>query len=153
MQAFAQIRKSSFAALACAAALIAPGCGGASAWTWSDPPAYHTNDAAPMHPHRFASEDRVDPGVAVFAQSGFVRDDRPEATRRDDTIAARSPEALPDRLGWPREARPDLRRTRTVRTGRTAETWVYPDARRDTIRSRHGVYRHGGPVYPPYRGW
>lgn len=124
------------------------GCAGSppTAWTWTQPVPYTGPAEAGQEPARAS----VDPGVAVFARSGFIAADRPEAARRDSQIAARGSEALPDRLAWPRAARPDLSRTRTVRSSRTAERWVYPERRRDPVGRPHH-HHHGH--YPPYRGW
>lgn len=128
------------------AAVGGGGCGEAPAWVW-DQRVYQGpgGSAGDRHASMDTPPPRTDPGVVVFARSGFVADERPEASRRDAQFAGRSPEVLPNRLAWPTEARPDLRRTGTVRTSRSAEIWVYPDTRRDT-------YRRGYPVYRGYHG-
>lgn len=142
-------------ALASCAALFAGlgGCERTTAWEWSPD---HGHGAVvgpgdrPMHPAGTPHADAVDPGVAVFARSGVPGSAEGLAYRRDASIPSRAADALPDRLAWPEASRADLGRTRSVRTSRSADRWVYPDTRRDT---RRGHSRRGGPVYPPYRGW
>lgn len=109
------------------------------AWHW---------DAGPQEtPQAFSRSSRAaigaDPGVMVLGGTAFRADDPPEATRRDAVIGARSGEAVPDRLGWAAEPRPDWRYARSARTSRTPERFVLPDRRRDPpARNRH-----------PHHGW
>lgn len=119
------------------------GCGDTGSWHWTAQQAGHHDQHAavggPVAAHAHA--DRVDPGVAVFGRSAFIAENPAEATRRDAMLMARSPDAMPDRLAWPAERRPDLRTRGTITTSITAQRWVYPDDRRDR------VYRHDR------RGW
>lgn len=132
--------------------VLLAGCAETSVWAWS-PASGDTGHPGAQRPAMIAPNDAargggepVGEGVVVFGRSAFVSDDAPEAYRRDGLLAARSPEALPDRLGWPEAPRPDLSRTGSLRTSTQAERWVYPQTRRDHAHRRY-------PVYPPYRGW
>jgi|GEM_PF-3695936 len=146
--------------LAAACGVLLGGCGGPSVWAWSAPGGPTYQSRAPMGSWQDgpsgpqggsagseqAASLRTNEGVLVFSNSAFVADHAEGSYRRDGVLAARSREALPDRLGWPMEARPDLRRTGSLRTSTQAERWVYPQTRRDHVH-------RGYPVYPPHRGW
>lgn len=139
------------------AALV--GCGSARTdgpWVWSAP--------EPL-PHPGSLQAELDPmrspvhgSVAVFPGGGFAYGTGPETTRRDSLlVAAGSGETVPNRLDWPRTPAPTLDRTRTIRTGRNADSWTYPTTGRDGYGRGHGSgsssgsghgYGHG-----PYGEW
>lgn len=138
------------AGLLAACVLLLGGCGEPGVWAWTGPSGHaHPAPSRAADPTSPSGVRATDAGVLVFSNSAFVADDAPEASRRDGDMAVASREALPDRLAWPMEARPDLRRTDSFRASTRAERWVFPETRRDYPGRRYPVY----PVYPPYRGW
>jgi hypothetical protein len=138
------------AGLLAACLLLLGGCGEPGVWAWTAPRGHaHPGPARAADETPPAVARAADAGVLVFPNSAFVADDAPEASRRDGEMAVVSRGVLPDRLAWPREARPDLRRTDSFRASTRAERWVFPETRRDYPGRRYPVY----PVYPPYRGW
>jgi hypothetical protein len=158
-----------------AAALLLGGCAREAAWDWSGAAATPGDAAiAAAPPDRHARVGPgTDPAVMVFPRSAFRPDERVADARRDGVLGAggSDADALPGRLAWPREARPDLRYTVTVRTTRSAERWVYPSStsgRRDAgWRRGYGAVRHDHwgehpgyvppypppAIYPPSRRW
>lgn len=118
------------------------GCGQerAQPWVWS--PAPNGTPYSARQPGQTPAVDDHDPSVLVFGTPAFIADERAELTRRDDLMGVRTADALPNRLAWPEPDRPDLDRTRSVRTSTQAERWVYPSGRRD-YHYHHYSYRRG----------
>lgn len=127
------------------------GCGASQApglWNW-------TQQAPLDHPGPTEAElGSVSGSVAVFPGGGYGYGIGPESTRRDSLLMARgSGETVPNRLDWPRTPAPSLDRTRTVRTGRNADTWTYPTQGRDGYGGGHGHGSGHGHGHGPYGEW
>lgn len=136
-----------------AASLV--GCGQArnnGPWVWSapDPWSHPGSVVADLDPVR----GPVSGSVSVFPGGGFAYGSGPEGTRRDSLLMADGTgETLPNRLDWPRTPAPSLDRTRTVRTGRDADTWTYPTTGRDGYGRGHGYGSNHGYGHGPYGEW
>lgn len=98
-------------------------------WVWTEP-SRTAWQPEPAERNSFYNEpDTHNASIAVFSHSASITGT--EFARRDNIMGVRSVDALPDRLGWPREKRPSLNQTRTIRTSISAEQWIYPSQRRD----------------------
>ena len=106
------------------------------AWVWTEPQRHGFRpDAAPPDTH--------DASIAVFA--GVPARHASVATaRRDGMMGVRDTDALPDRLAWPAERAPDLRRQRIYRSSVTADRWVFPTNRRDGSQGRRSYNFRSG---------
>lgn len=133
-------------ALSCLAAIALTGCASGptaadrladqepratDAWLWTQPERY---DFQPQPGPRGTH----DASIAVFSGTP-AQIASAETFRRDDLMGARADEALPDRLAWPREPSPDLRRQWIYRGSVDANRWVFPSTRRDGYRG-HRAY-------------